>query len=83
MTDLEFDVLDELYFVSSYQQLAEACELDELKLIETLAILFEKGWVKVLQTVDDEAREPLELPTRFHTYYYLATKKGLHAHNLG
>ena len=83
MTELEFDVLDELYFVLSYQQLVEACELDEQELVATLATLYEKGWVKVLQTVDDEAIEPLDLPVKFHTYYYLATKKGLHAHNLG
>ena len=83
MTELEFDVLDELYFVLSYQQLAEACELEEQELVDTLTTLYEKGWVKVLQTVDDEAQEPLELQTQFHTYYYLATKKGLHAHNLG
>lgn len=83
MTDLEFDVLDELYFVLSYQQLAEACELEEKSLIHTLAVLHQKGWVKILETVDEEAKEPLELSTRFHSYYYLATKKGLHAHNLG
>lgn len=83
MTELEFDVLDELYFVLSYQQLAEACEIDQRELVDTLANLYEKGWVKVLQTVDDEASEPLELQSKFNTYYYLATKKGLHAHNLG
>ncbi len=83
MTELEFDVLDELYFVLSYQQLVAACELSEQELVNTLASLYEKGWVKVLQTVDDEAPEPLELHSKFHTYYYLATKKGLHAHNLG
>ncbi len=83
MTELEFDVLDELYFVLPYQELADACELDEQTLIETLAMLYEKGWIKVFQNVDDEAPEPLELQNKFHTYYYLASKKGLHAHNLG
>lgn len=83
MTELEFDVLDELYFVQSYQQLAEACDLEQQELVNTLASLCEKGWAQVLRTVDDEAPEPLELQSNFHTYYYLATKKGLHAHNLG
>ena len=83
MTELEFDVLDELYFVSSFNQLAEACELEQTDLINTLEVLYQKEWIKVLQTVDDEAQEPLHLQERFSTYYYLATKKGLHAHNLG
>lgn len=83
MTELEFDVLDELYFVLSYQQLIEACDLTDQELAATLGSLYEKGWLKVLQTVDDEAQEPLELQTKFRTYFYLASKKGLHAHNLG
>ena len=81
MTELEFDVLDELYFVLSYSQLAEACQLDDSDLVATLEILYQKGWLKVLQTVDEEAREPLELTRLYHSYYYLASKKGLHAHN--
>ena len=81
MSDHEFDVLDELYFVVSYEQLKEACEMAEEDLVNTLVLLSKKGWIRILNTVDEDAAEPLELKAKYHTYFYLASKKGLLAHN--
>lgn len=81
MTDLEYLVLDELYFVQEFQSLFQACEVSEEDLVLTLVSLKAKEWIKVLSDVDDEAKEPLELSTEYANYFYLATKKGLLAHN--
>lgn len=83
MTDLEFDILDELYFVQSFQDVQNALELDELELKEGLARLIAKTWVKCLpQDVDEViADEELDFENNYKIYHYLATKEGLLAHN--
>ncbi len=81
MNDDEYDVLDELYFVVSYEQLKEACALTNDQLVSTLETLYQRGWVRVLRSVDEDAAEPLELAMKYEDYFYLASKKGLLAHN--
>ncbi|REE05729.1 hypothetical protein [Marinoscillum furvescens] len=82
MTDEQFDVLDELYFVMSHDELREATGLNDEKLIAVLAELYEAGWIKIMHTVDEElAPDQVDLKTNAATYYYLASKKGLLAHN--
>ncbi|MEM9324821.1 MAG: hypothetical protein AAGA85_04160 [Bacteroidota bacterium] len=81
MSDHEFDVLDELYFVLSFEQLREACLLDLQELVPTLLALYEKGWIRVLEGVDEDAAAPVNLGDRYHEYFYLASKNGLLAHN--
>ncbi len=82
MTDLEFDVLDELYFVIPYKDLLSETELEENELCDCLKSLIEKGWVKCFQDMDTEISKPeLDFKNKFREYAYLATKKGLLAHN--
>ena len=82
MTDEEFDVLDELYFVIRFDDLLEATEKDADELIKILKSLFSKGWIKVLKTVDDEVPDSeIDMDNSSSEYYFLATKKGLLAHN--
>lgn len=82
MSDSEFDVLDELYFVQSFDNLQGLCDLDTDELVKTLSSLFEKKWIKVLKTVDEEEiPDKVLLKTEYRKYFYLATKKGLLAHN--
>ncbi len=82
MTDTEFDVLDELYFVQSFSVLHGQLEIPEAALRETLAQLISKGWVKVLKAHDEEvAPETADFYSRYAGYFYLATKAGLLAHN--
>ena len=80
MSDNEFDVLDELYFVTSYSELKRNTDLKEGELLEVLESLIEKSWVRVYENMDDELEE-FDLHDNFQTYYYLASKKGLLAHN--
>ncbi|MEQ9405514.1 MAG: hypothetical protein RIM99_18140 [Cyclobacteriaceae bacterium] len=80
MEDDEFDVLDELYFVISYSELQDRLDLGEERLREVLIRLYEKGWVRIYESMEVEAEEA-DLNNKFKFYFYLASKKGLMAHN--
>ena len=84
MTDLEFDVLDELYFVTPFAQVLRMLEITDEELKNTLRNLIRKGWVKCFKTVSEQVEEEdLDFENEFQEYYYLATKEGLLAHNIG
>jgi hypothetical protein len=80
MSDEEFDVLDELYFVQNYAFLQEALGWEDRQLLNTLTLLVEKGWVKCFTEPDQECFESLNLQEVGKELLYLATKKGLMAH---
>ena len=83
MTDLEFQVLDELYFLTSFQELAEATALPKNQLKAVLDQLGSKGWLRCYLSPDEELNVG---DTRFTAHnedlLYLASKAGLLAHNL-
>ncbi len=82
MTDEEFDVLDELYFVIKYGDLLEETGLPSEQLIQVLQSLYSKGWIKIMETVDDElSASEIDLKNSAGSYFFLATKSGLLAHN--
>lgn len=81
MSDEEFEVIDELYFVTPYQDLKSTVEYSDNSLKSILVGLIEKGWVKVYKSVDEEIDlsqvDQNDLPNCF----FLASKKGLFEHN--
>lgn len=82
MTDNEFDLLDELYFVQSFSDLKEILEWEEGMVKETLHALIDKGWVKCFKDIKAEvALEDVDFQQLYSRYFYLATKAGLLAHN--
>lgn len=82
MTDLEFDVLDELYFVIGFRQLQEELDIEEEVLKATLSTLLDKGWAKCFLSVSEEAlQDEIDFDNSYKEYYYLASKTGLLAHN--
>ncbi|MEO9476392.1 MAG: hypothetical protein ABJG41_12695 [Cyclobacteriaceae bacterium] len=81
MTDDEFNVLDELYFVQSFGDLVELSEYQASELIPILIALNEKGYIKFLKDVDEEWGTTTLKHDQFLNSYFLATKKGLLAHN--
>ena len=82
MTDLEFDVIDELYFVTAFNELEQNLSLSRSDLQSILKSLIEKGWVKCLKDVSEElVFDEVEFDQNYSNYYYLATKAGLLAHN--
>ena len=80
MSDEEFDLLDELYFVQPYAFLQETLEWEDKRLLDTLTLLVEKGWVKCFTEPDQECFEVINLQEVGKELLYLATKKGLMAH---
>ncbi|MFW5726897.1 MAG: hypothetical protein ACOCW4_03425 [bacterium] len=44
--------------------------------------LLEKGWIRCYLSASEEALEDeIDFENKYQTYYYLASKKGLLAHN--
>ncbi|GEO20876.1 hypothetical protein CQA01_14100 [Cyclobacterium qasimii] len=81
MTNDEFDLLDELYFLQSYQYLKSSLEWEDDKLLMNLSQLLEKGWIRCYAAPENEIFDALPLTEKGKTYYYLATKEGLLTHN--
>ena len=82
MEDWEFDLIDELYFVTSYAELVDKLPEYNDKLQEYLLKLLKKGWIKVFKKESDEEVLELELfNINYKKYNYLATKAGLLEHN--
>ena len=82
MTDEEFEVLDELYFVTHYKELQLSLDLDAESLKSLIISLWNKGWLRCYQGVDNELdRDTVDFENQFNKYHYLASKEGLMAHN--
>ena len=82
MTDLEFDVMDELYFVISFKDLQDKVDLPEPQLKEILGSLVDKNYVKCFQNISDELpNDEVDFERNYRIYHYLASKQGLFAHN--
>lgn len=82
MNDKEFEVIDELYFVTSYEQLKANLEMNDDGLKATLSDIVRKGWVRIYK--DKAATDPIEsdqFPDSLKGYYFLASKEGLLLHN--
>ncbi len=83
MTEIEYDIIDELYFVTSFKDIAKALNLGDEELCGHLADLVQKGYVKALYPNPDTE---IEFDERLFSiycrqYFYLATKAGLISHN--
>lgn len=82
MTDEEFDIIDELYFVTAYADLKAELDISDNSLSENLSEMIKKGWVKLYSQVDREMDFDLkDFQTNYKSYFYLASKKGLLKHN--
>jgi hypothetical protein len=81
MSDAEFDLLDELYFVQPYAHLKETLGWDDKQLLETLDLLYQSGLIKCLEDPDKERFDQVDIFSEGSKLMFLATKKGLMAHN--
>ncbi|MDX5480375.1 MAG: hypothetical protein LPK07_01700 [Hymenobacteraceae bacterium] len=83
MSDNEFDILDELYFVQSYPDLKCTLSLSDEELCAALQNLIGQGYVRILYPDQDTAHDydAATFSKNCHNYYYLATKAGLIVHN--
>ena len=83
MTENEFTILDELYFVTSYPDLKSTSALSDNELCAALHDLIAKGYIKILYPDPDTEHTYDEHSFGLHCqdYFYLATKAGLVVHN--
>ncbi|MBC5774950.1 hypothetical protein H8S95_12815 [Pontibacter sp. KCTC 32443] len=83
MTENEFDILDELYFVVSYPDLRSTLSLSDEELCQGLRSLLEKGYIRIMYPDQDTEHDynAENFGRHCHEYFYLATKAGLVVHN--
>ncbi|MGV3639594.1 MAG: hypothetical protein ACO1NZ_03685 [Adhaeribacter sp.] len=84
MSDPEFDIIDELYFVTAFEALQRQVNLPEADLARHLQDLVGRDYVKCFFPDPDTeiSFEQEAFAQNYRQYYYLATKAGLVAHNL-
>ncbi len=82
MTDIEFQILDELYFLQPYTYLAKTLGLTDSELSAGILALLQKGWVRSYVSPTEEVDfHHIDFKNNYWSFYYLASKKGLLAHN--
>ena len=81
MTDQQFTLLDELYFIQNVQSLQTELGWAKDEVIKILLQLFENGWLKVVRLDDEIEISKEELAQQINQYGFIASKKGLFAHN--
>lgn len=82
MTDHEYEILDELYFVISFEELKQRLTIDESELKQTLNSLLDQEYIKCFSNVSDELpHEDVNFENNYQNYHYLVSKEGLFAHN--
>ena len=83
MTENEFAIMDELYFVTSYPDLKSTSALTDAELCAALRDLIGKGYIRILYPDPDTEHTYDEATFGKHCqdYFYLATKAGLVVHN--
>jgi len=83
MNDAEFDLLDELYFVTPFRTLRDKTGLPTPELLALLGGLLERGLVRYYWPDPDTelAYEPTSFGALGQDASYLASKEGLLQHN--
>lgn len=81
MSETEFELLDELYFVQHYSYIKEALKWEDDRILDTLKSLHDQGLIKCLRSPDEEIFGTVNFMEEGDSLFYLATKKGLMVHN--
>jgi len=82
MSEVEFIIIDHLYFVTDYAEFKMSTSFDDQLLKAILWQLMEKRWIKCLSDPETEIWPNIgEFDQNFTEYHYLATKQGLIVHN--
>jgi len=79
LSEIEYDVLEELYFVQSIQSLEKKCALSVASLEEILLELYKKQYIKLLDQNFNEINNFMN--EDFLRFQFVISKKGLFAHN--
>ncbi|MGL1885976.1 MAG: hypothetical protein OCD76_05635 [Reichenbachiella sp.] len=81
MSDHEFDVLDELYLLTSFIDLKDKVGMEDEEIKPVLTKLNNRGWLRCYEEPEQElGSQEIDLEINFRKYHYLASKAGLKAH---
>jgi len=84
MTDLQFRILDCLYFVEPFPRIVEEVSEPPAVVADELKTMIHRRWVQVF-IFDEQKNDYFPSPTHdvdhFERYAFLATKEGLLRHN--
>lgn len=84
LNDLQFQILDSLYFVESFAHVLDEAGAPRPVVIDELRTMIDRGWIQVMQFEPergDYVRTAIFDTDHMQTYHYLATKEGLLKHN--
>ena len=81
MTNIEYEIIDELYFVISFNELLAQLDFDKELLENELRKLYQKGWIRIYDGIDKELENHVLLDESFSKYRFSVSKKGLSEHN--
>lgn len=84
LTDIEYDILNAIYFVEPFQNILEECNAPEAIVADVLKQLIHKKYVTPMLFDEDKqeyVRSFFYDSDNMRAYSYLATKDGLMAHN--
>lgn len=84
LNDLQFQILDSLYFVESFPHIVEEAGVPVPFVVDELRNLIDLGLVQVMQFDDasgDYLRTIIFDTDHMEDYHFLATKDGLLKHN--
>jgi DNA-binding MarR family transcriptional regulator len=82
MSEQEYLILDELYFLTDYHTLSKKLNIQDQTLQKLLISLIQKNWVNFYEKIDGESLFlNSETESNLKSYFYLASKEGLKAHN--
>ena len=84
LNDIQFDILDSVYFVESFANILEEVGVSIPVLVDELRTLIDKGWIQVMQYEEDKGdymRTAIFDTDHLENYSFLATREGLMKHN--
>ncbi|MDP5171539.1 MAG: hypothetical protein NWR72_14940 [Bacteroidia bacterium] len=84
LNEIQFQVLDSIYFVESLQHILEEANAPRAVVIDEIRTMIDKGWVQVMgfdDKVGDYVRTAIFDNDNLDDYRFLATKAGLMKHN--
>ena len=83
MSEEEYDIMDQLYFVTSFKDVKDLSGVEETVITTVLWKFIQSGWIKCFDGPEKEVElTEDDFKTNFRKYHYLASKQGLLAHNV-
>jgi predicted methyltransferase len=84
LTDIEYDVLNAVYFVEPFENIVNECNAPAPIVADVIKQLIHKKYIAAMQW-DEEKNEYIRSyiydTDNMKSFFYLATKDGLMAHN--